>query len=1124
MPKRTTSPRRPACTVEALEDRKLLAVSLQWSPLNDPGVGGQVTSLSVSPYNSQRVLAGGDMLGIAVSTDGGSTWGSTFGLGTGGSQTVESFTWTGANTVWAGTAKGPLLSTDGGVNWTLKRNGMPAFEGVKHVAPVQVVVADPNDSSRLLAFTGNKRRFIGNATRLGEVYQSQDGGNNWALRSTIAAGSHVEHVAYKSPVATTDNADDDTLYAVVGGALRRSADDGATWATVGAGLSGTAKWLTVSPTAGGTLWVSTSSGVFKSTNAGDSFVSSSVGLPSGINGGDRVEVDRVATDGVDVLYFAIPDGNGRGIYKSTNGGASWASANTFGATPYPSYGDVKPIAIDPANASRVFAGTNTTVWRTTNAAASWVDTSSVQNAAGAWRGTGWSGQVSLDFKWNPYNTNQSMLLAMDSGKFVSNDDLQTWVFGGGGRGKGMYDWSGARDVAFTQTAGLFYVAQGQGNDAALYRTTNGGANWATMTLPAGTSGDIASIFAHPTQTNKVWLVRSGGIYASTDSGASWTQVGADAGTINTMTARPDGSQLYVGGAAGLWSSTDGTTFSAVGGSSISSRFRNISKIKLDPTSPNRVYTVNARHENFNSWDTGAWRYDASANTWTLLTSNGNASYQVKRVVDIDIDPTVADGSRVVVITDMDPYQSEGTESGVWLSEGRGNNGTWAQQNVGLPQLRGKVIRFQPGTGKLVVGLNGRGYFTATTSDAPAPVVPAAATGLSATPTGPTQVNLVWTDNANNETGFKIERRLAASSAWGQIETVGANVTSYSDTNCAAATAYVYRVRATNAVGDSTDSNEATATTPAASGVSPYVTVQAEGANANSGVTLLSDRITSFDSGDWVRYDALAFGASGSQSVTFRLASTTKNARFTVRLGSTTGTLLATVNVIGTASTNTFVEQTVALAQTVTGTQTLFLVANRGSAVADIDWLRFAPVSTPTTRPAPVVTAMTINDGSAQRSMVRSFTLSFDRAVTLGSGALSLVRRSDGQAVALTASPASGVAATSFTVSVGAGSDVVGGSVADGVYDLTLTATAVQSAGDGQHLGGGDRTYAFHRLFGDQDGDGDVDGVDSLRFRQSEGSLAGDPSFRAWFDFDGDDDVDGVDSLRFKQRQGIVYTY
>lgn len=97
---------------------------------------------------------------------------------------------------------------------------------------------------------------------------------------------------------------------------------------------------------------------------------------------------------------------------------------------------------------------------------------------------------------------------------------------------------------------------------------------------------------------------------------------------------------------------------------------------------------------------------------------------------------------------------------------------------------------------------------------------AAAATLSALPAKPTnlsvstmnngQVTLTWKDNATNETGFKIERKIGNGS-FSEIATVAANVVTFTNTGLSNNTAYTYRVRAYNAAGNSDYSNEATVT-------------------------------------------------------------------------------------------------------------------------------------------------------------------------------------------------------------------------------------------------------------------------------------------------------------------------
>lgn len=89
----------------------------------------------------------------------------------------------------------------------------------------------------------------------------------------------------------------------------------------------------------------------------------------------------------------------------------------------------------------------------------------------------------------------------------------------------------------------------------------------------------------------------------------------------------------------------------------------------------------------------------------------------------------------------------------------------------------------------------------------------APTGLTATAVSSRQIDLAWQDANTNETGFKVERKIAG----GQFEVVriliGADITSFSDTGLQPETTYVYRVRAFNVTSDGPPSNEATAATP-----------------------------------------------------------------------------------------------------------------------------------------------------------------------------------------------------------------------------------------------------------------------------------------------------------------------
>ena len=98
---------------------------------------------------------------------------------------------------------------------------------------------------------------------------------------------------------------------------------------------------------------------------------------------------------------------------------------------------------------------------------------------------------------------------------------------------------------------------------------------------------------------------------------------------------------------------------------------------------------------------------------------------------------------------------------------------------------------------------------------PPPIVPhapAAPGGLIATAASATSVNLTWDDNADNETGYIIERS-SDGIDWLEIDTVAAKAQAYLDTAAAPSTQYFYRVRATNSGGDSDSSTPRTAGAP-----------------------------------------------------------------------------------------------------------------------------------------------------------------------------------------------------------------------------------------------------------------------------------------------------------------------
>lgn len=96
---------------------------------------------------------------------------------------------------------------------------------------------------------------------------------------------------------------------------------------------------------------------------------------------------------------------------------------------------------------------------------------------------------------------------------------------------------------------------------------------------------------------------------------------------------------------------------------------------------------------------------------------------------------------------------------------------------------------------------------ATTQD----VAPESPAELAATAVTYQQVNLSWTDRSGNETGFEVEISIDGVN-FQKTGTLPANATSYQATGLKELTKYYFRVRALNAIGYSSYSNVANATT------------------------------------------------------------------------------------------------------------------------------------------------------------------------------------------------------------------------------------------------------------------------------------------------------------------------
>jgi hypothetical protein len=179
--------------------------------------------------------------------------------------------------------------------------------------------------------------------------------------------------------------------------------------------------------------------------------------------------------------------------------------------------------------------------------------------------------------------------------------------------------------------------------------------------------------------------------------------------------------------------------------------------------------------------------------------------------------------------------------------------------------------------------------------------------------------------------------------------------------------------------------------------------------------------------------------------------------------------------------------------------------------------------------SPQVNGNTSALAGAQRSMVDSLVYTFNHPVSLAAGAFTIalhpnvtVNGVTGKTVGTLptlnwSSPDGGV---TWVVTF-SGSSVVNGSIADGVYDLTLNAAAVSDA-QGQTLPA-NRVDTFFRLYGDTNGDGTVNSTDASQFKTTFLKNVGQTGYLAYLDYNGDGTVNNTDAFQLKKRFLTAYT-
>jgi hypothetical protein len=1146
----------------------------RWDPLYDPGNLGRVEGIRISPYNSDTILVGGDVFGVGLTTDGGIIWQQCTGFLCG---CDNDFTWhpTDPNTVWAGTLGGPYKSTDGGKTWTLKRNGMGTPSPTGITVPIQKVLYDPNNSSTLLAIAGNHREMGYSAPGYGTVWKSTNGGDNWTQISTIVSGVIFDDAGFAPGSSSIVYACSSTR------GVYKSINGGASWAPVNTGLPNTLAWsLAFHPTDPNTLWVSIGNGVgvYKTTNGGASWFASNSGMSNG-GSGYCISV-TVCASNPNYLYAAFWQGTGN-TFRSTNGGASWQQIITQGshATIIGGTGNVgvfvfQWINVDPNNPLHVVGACEGMDVQTWDGGNTWKDITNYA-ANGGWRGNGYSGLAPSAIRWNPYIPGQIFTVGFDQGKLErSIDYFWSWKTGDSANLHGPYN--GANDVTFAAD-GTIYVASGQfTNTDGVYtnepiiKSINGGSSWSYITRPVGATAGNRSVYVNPTDSKQLWCIcgytTSGTLYQSNDGGSTWTQPTlSGSGTVWTIAADPiNPLTFYVAATNGVYKTTDGLNFVKMSGSPTSNNFAYMfmdratstpyyvafnagslggvyrfsggawtriftnsqaRAVEVDPHNPQRIIVLT---QGFSSEDvtlaTGVYITVNGGTTWTIC----NQGLRMPDAVDVKFNP---DNSNQVILGSLQ-WGFYATDLGTSTPFGGGSPpsavGTIQAENYDLGGERsayhdptsgdatGNTYRTDGvkirtgGTGNVVTNLTA-GEWIKYQLNVPATdyydltlhVSSASGGGKfhfnanGVNVTGPIAINS--TGGANTFADVVVHNvRLVAGTQYFTlyVENGGADVDFFS-------------LASTNVHVISVASNKPDDVQTTATGLI-YNIDNANTITSLSGNLLNQQIIRSYNS-DKTDSSASELTFSLGQSSTAYVAYDKRATSSPSWLSSGNGWALTsetfnTTDSIGASPFKVYGKDFPA------GSVTLGGNLQAPASGAQVNYVVIVkPDST-------MNATLAINGGTAQRSQIQSATVTFDTAVTLDSGAISVSRRTAGAVTVASSNPSGDGRAWQLAFS---GTSTLNGMLIDGIYDVTVVASKVHALG---FTLGTDRAFTFHRLYGDYNGDKTVNNTDAFQFNKAYGTSAGQSGYQSFFDYDGNQTINNTDAFQFNKRYGTSLVY
>lgn len=400
----------------------------------------------------------------------------------------------------------------------------------------------------------------------GGVYKSRDGGASWAW-----SGEGLEQLSQTFNVAV-DAVRPEKVYVAQGGGVYRSLNGGQTWRYTGRAV---AYGVAAHPRFGGRVFAATEFGLYRSADSGDTWTRLTQGLPASY----RATLILFDPSSERRLYASVQNSNTQewGIFQSADGGVSWRPIHGG-----PLRGRrTLSLAIDARSPQTLYAGTESAgVYKSTNGGATWRST----------------GLTTAGFIWtlkaHP-RLSGVVYAGTGTGLFRSQDGGATWarVSQGLPAGEGVFAVAFSPSSAQTVYAGVATLFEQCG----VFKSVNGGRSW-TFSSRGISGLSIDSLAVDPDDPDTLWMVGNTVPFRSTDRGRTWTRVrpGPGAGDVRAtqVAVNPaDGSNVFIMLPDGAMRRTrdGGQTWESAGNPNVAP-FGNAT-IVIDPQTPSTIYAA-----------------------------------------------------------------------------------------------------------------------------------------------------------------------------------------------------------------------------------------------------------------------------------------------------------------------------------------------------------------------------------------------------------------------------------------------------------------------------------------------------------------------------------------------------